>query len=294
MKIKDRLYDLVPILILSFLFRMYAAPYLVSDERELVKKFLYNDNYSNVKPFLWIYIPQDENCRQWQSFNERKSSSINTPYIEYTVSTIIKKNKDFFNVCVISDDNFSELIPNWDFDMTMFSGEKKERIRELAKQKILYYYGGLLVPSSLLCLKSLRSLYVYSDSESFKINCDKYESIYGSKKYSKQVKNYIEDIESYVNIMSSEIEFEDALNKTSDYYFMEVTNKLVGVKDKNDKIIQLNTLLGDSIIPFSDKLLGIYIPRTDIKTSIKYGWFQYESVLNISNSSIYIAKYFEI
>ena len=55
MKIKDRLYDLVPILILSFLFRMYAAPYLVSDERELVKKFLYNDNYSNVKPLITDY-----------------------------------------------------------------------------------------------------------------------------------------------------------------------------------------------------------------------------------------------
>ena len=92
MNIGNRIYDLLPILIISFLFRKFAAPYLVSDERELVKKYLYNDNYSNVKPYLWIYIPQDENSRQWQSFNERKTTRLNTPYIEHTLKTIISNN----------------------------------------------------------------------------------------------------------------------------------------------------------------------------------------------------------
>ena len=292
MNIGNRIYDLLPILIISFLFRKFAAPYLVSDERELVKKYLYNDNYSNVKPYLWIYIPQDENSRQWQSFNERKTTRLNTPYIEHTLKTIISNNKDFFNVCVISDDNLTDLIPEWQYEMNVFSGQKKERIRELAKQKILYYYGGLFVPPSLLCLKSLRSLYVYSDAKSFKINCDKYESIYGAKKYNKQVEQYMKELEEYVNDPSIEVEFNDSVNGSGDVYFMEVDNKLFGVKDEENNIITINKLLGDMKINFAENILGIYLPRREIENSIKYGWFQQETVKNIRESSIYISKYF--
>ena len=292
MNIQNRIYDLLPILIISFLFRKYAAPYLVSDERELVKKFLYNDNYSNVKPYLWIYIPQDENSRQWQTFNERKTTNLNTPYIEYTLKTIISNNQDFFNICIISDDNLISLIPEWHYEMYALSGQKKERIRELAKQKILYHYGGLFVPPSLLCLKSLRSLYVFSDENAFKIKCDKYESIYGSKKYSKPVENYIKELEEHVRDTSIEVEFNDSMNSAGDKYFMEVDNKFFGIKDKNDKLIDINTLLGDSVVNFAENILGIYLPRVEIENSIKYGWFQHESVSNIRVSSIYISKYF--
>lgn len=292
MNLGNRIYDLLPILIISFLFRKFAAPYLVSDERELVKKYLYNDNYSNVKPYLWIYIPQDENSRQWQSFNERKTTRLNTPYIEHTLKTIISNNKDFFNVCVINDDNLTDLIPEWQYEMNVFSGQKKERIRELAKQKILYYYGGLFVPPSLLCLKSLRSLYVYSDAKAFKINCDKYESIYGAKKYNKQVEQYMKELEEYVNDPSIEVEFNDSVNGSGDVYFMEVDNKLFGVKDEEDNIITINKLLGETKINFAENILGIYLPRREIENSIKYGWFQQETVKNIRESSIYISKYF--
>ena len=293
MNLKDRVYDLIPLLIIGFLFRKYAAPHLVSDERELVKKFLYNDNYSNTKPYLWIHIPQDENCRNWNTFNERKTTDINTPYIEYTIKTIVEKNKDFFNICVLTDDNLIDIIPNWSYDISMFSGEKKNRIRELAKQQILYYYGGLLVPPSLLCLKSLRSLYVYSDIKPFKIYCSKSESIYGSKKHDPYLQSYITEIKSYINNLSIEIEFNDSINRTGDNYFMDVDNKLFGVIDKNDKYISINLLLGENKIPFADNIFGIYIPRIEIQNSIKYGWFQYETILNISNSSIYISKYFK-
>tara|TARA_Y100000741_G_scaffold62485_2_gene44283 strand:- start:18297 stop:19178 length:882 start_codon:yes stop_codon:yes gene_type:complete len=292
MVLKDRLYDLVPILIIGFLFRKYAAPHLVSDERELIQNYLYNDNYSNIKPYLWVFVPQDKNNRKWSSFNDRNNDNINTPYIEYTLQTIIDKNKDFFNVCLISDNDLINLIPKWDLDINMFSGEKKNRVRELAKQKILYYYGGLFVPPSLLCLKSLRSLFVYTDINAFKIYCDKNESIYGSKKYNEQLKKHITDLEEYVNVFSMEVEFEDSINRSGDNYFINVDNKLVGVKDNADGEINLNKLLGDSNIPFADNIMGIYIPRIAIQNSIKYGWFQHESVENIKKSSIFIAKYF--
>ena len=293
MNIGKRIYELLPLLIIGFLFRKYAAPYLVSDERELVKKYLYNDNYSNVKPYLWIFIDQDENSIKWQSFNERKSSKVNTPYIEYTLKTIISNNKEFFNVCVISDDNLHELIPNWGYDMNAFSGQRKERMRELAKQNILYYYGGLFVPPSLLCLKSLRSLYVYSDENAFKIQCGNNESIYGSKKYNKQVEKYIEELKEYANDTSVEVEFNDSINQTGDKYFLSLENNLFGVKDNEDQVIELNRLLGESKINFNENILGIYLPRIEIKNSIKYGWFQSETVHNIKNSSIYISKFFK-
>ena len=104
--------------------------------------------------------------------------------------------------------------------------------------------------------------------------------------------NYIKDLEEHARDTSIEVEFNDSMNGAGDKYFMEVDNKFFGIKDKNDKLIDINTLLGDSPVNFAENILGIYLPRVEIENSIKYGWFQHESVSNIRISSIYISKYF--
>ena len=130
--------NIATIFIISYLFKQYAAPYLVSDESYLVHNFLYNDEFSSVKPYLWIFVPLDENCRVWDSFNERKNIKLNSPYVEHCIKSIIKKNKDYFNVCIITDNDINKIIPHWKFNINELTTPVKERVRRLAKLKLLY------------------------------------------------------------------------------------------------------------------------------------------------------------
>ena len=152
---------------------------------------------------------------------------------------------------------------------------KKEKIRELAKQKILYYYGGLFVPPSLLCLKSLRSLYVFSDEMAFKVHCDKYESIYGSKKYSKNVEQYITKLAYSVDDNSTELEFNDMMHDNDQQFFMEIDNQLIGKKDNNGGPIDLDVLLGESKVHFPENIL-----------KYTYHEFKYKTVSNTDGSKV--------
>tara|TARA_B100000401_G_scaffold162914_1_gene108777 strand:+ start:1284 stop:2168 length:885 start_codon:yes stop_codon:yes gene_type:complete len=293
MDLQDRLYDLIPILILGFLFRKYAAPHLVSDEREIVNKFLYNKDFSNVKPYLWIYIPMEQNSRKWVTFNERNSTNLNSPYVEYTLKTIVSQNQDFFNVCVINDDSLKELIPEWQHNIDLFDIHQKERLRELAKQKILYYYGGIVVPPSLLCLRGLRTLYVYSDVEPFKINCSHNENIYCCKKNNSTILEYSKHLQELIKDTSMELEFKNTINVTSDKYYRIIDNKYIGLVDKYNQKISLDKLLGQTTIFFEENIYGIYLPREEIVNNIKHKWFHSETVENICQGNIYIAKFFD-
>ena len=54
MKLEKYFYNIIPIIIVSLLFKQYVAPYIVDDESYLVKKFLYNENFGPDLPKLKI------------------------------------------------------------------------------------------------------------------------------------------------------------------------------------------------------------------------------------------------
>ena len=56
-------------------------------------------------------------------------------------------------------DSFNKLIPNWELNVSTVAEPSRDKVRLLAILKLLYLYGGMLVPSSFLCLRSLDSLY---------------------------------------------------------------------------------------------------------------------------------------
>ena len=289
---QDYLLKMISIIVLSVLFKQYAAPYLVSDEKYLVNKFLYNNHYSSVKPYLWLYVPLDENSRKWDTFNERKTNKLNIPYVEYCMETIILKNKDLFNICVVTDDDVGELIPEWNFRINELSEPVKKRVRSLAKLKLLYHYGGLVMPMSCLCLRSLRSLYS-EVREPFMVQCDKEEKILGSRKGEFKVLEHINNIEIYVKDMSNETEFLNLVDMSAVQNLRSLDKKMFGVENKQGDLVTVKDLLGEGEIELNDVLYVIYFPNNEILKSTKYGWFSKISNEEIGESKMYVSKYWK-
>lgn len=290
---QDYLLNTVFIIAVSVVFKQYVAPYLVPDEKYLVNKFLYNDNYSTVKPYLWIYVPLEENSREWDTFNERKTKKINIPYVEYCMKTILVKNKGLFNICVVTDNDVGELIPDWKFRINELSEPIKNRVRRLAKLKLLYHYGGLVVPMSCLCLRSLRSLYVEAKAGAFMVECDKSESVIGSRKGERSILEHMNNIELYVKDMSNETEFNDFINSSAKKSITMLDRRLFGLESKEKEDIDLKDLLGQGGLELDDSKYCVYFPYDKILQSKMYGWFAKVKVEEIKYSNMEIAKYFK-
>ena len=140
------------------------------NNREKIQKFLLNDDtLLNGKPILWIHNAYDVNSRNWSSFSSRNSNELNQPYLSLCIETIIKTCGDSFNICIIDDNSFDALIPDWSINMDKVPEPIKNHIRMLGLCKILYYYGGMKIPSSMVVTKNLRGLYNKIISNNFSI-----------------------------------------------------------------------------------------------------------------------------
>jgi hypothetical protein len=133
-----------------------------NDEYELIKKYLLNDNplYGYNKPKIWIHTKYEYNSRVWSSFGSRTSRDLNLPYIHLTIKSILNHNGDDFNIILIDDNSFSKLIPHWDKgDLNKYTEPLKTRYRNIGLYELVYYYGGMVIPNTFICLKNLKPLY---------------------------------------------------------------------------------------------------------------------------------------
>ena len=110
------------------------------------------------KPIIWIHIPYEYNSRDWSSFGSRSSLDLNLPYQNLAIESIIDHNPNF-HICLIDDTSFNNLLPGWTIDITKVGEPQNHNLRKLCLLKLLYNYGGMIVPSSFLCLQNLEVLY---------------------------------------------------------------------------------------------------------------------------------------
>ena len=128
---------------------------------ESIQNFLLDDVTlaKSKKPILWIHVPYEYNSRNWLSFGSRSSFNLNQPYLYLSVKSIINQCDKSFTICLIDDNSFQRLIPDWNINMTTISDPILGNMRTLGLMKLLYKYGGLLCPISFVCMKDLIGLY---------------------------------------------------------------------------------------------------------------------------------------
>ena len=310
------IYPLTITLILSLIYNKYKS----SEEEDehmrnykLVKQYLLNDSSlaQSKKPIIWIHMVYEINARWWPSFSSRNTDNLNQPYQYLTLKSIIDKCGNDFNVCLIDDDTFPNILPGWNVNLSLIADPIKHKIRELALAKILYTYGGFLVPSSFLCFQNLAPLYYnYTDGGKMvvgemvtrttiadKINFFPNTKFMGCQRGCTTMANYINYLE--INT-STDFTAESQFNGDySRWCFEKITQgelnmipaDLLGTKDVDGKPVTLDLLMKNNFINLTDRVQGLYIPADEIIKRSAYQWFARLSAKQALNSDTTIGKY---
>jgi hypothetical protein len=295
-------------------------PFTNNDEYTLIKKYLLNESplYGFNKPKLWIHSKYEVNSRQWQSFQSRSTTDLNQPYLHLTIRTIINHCSKDFNICLIDDNSFARLIPSWDIDLASVAEPLKSHYREIGMLQLLYYYGGMIVPNSFLCMRNLKPLYDQNiKSYSGKIvpfACEKVNngvvdnknpqifvpSMYfmGAKKNDETVLQLVEYLKSR-NMnphFTQEVDFNGDTSKwihtaVNNGQITRVDGRDVGIKTTEGKPILLENLMEEDYLALDTGTYGIYIPADEILKRTKYQWFAMVPSEEVFNTNAIIAKY---
>ena len=288
------------------------------EDYEMIKNYLLNESplYGYNRPKLWIHSKYELNARKWKDFHSRNSTDLNQSYLHLTIKTIINHCGEDFNICLIDDDSFSKLLPNWDIELSTIAEPMKGYYRGLGIAQLIYVYGGITIPNSFVCTKNLKPLYDSYISDNKPFVCEMINRTTDLSK-SNPALQYIPAIDimgapkndpvmleliEYLKILyqnghiSNEINFKGVINnKCRDLISNEKMNKVggevIGVKNNQGKQILIDDLCEESFLNLHTNAVGIYIPSDEVLSRVKYAWLANINTEELLNSNIIIAKY---
>ena len=288
------------------------------DEYEIIRKYLLNDSplYGHNRPKIWIHSKYEINARKWKDFYSRNTTDLNQPYIHLTIKTIIDHCGDDFNVCLIDDESFSKLIPSWDIDLQNVAEPMQSHFRDLGLMQLIYYYGGMVVPNSFVCMKNLKSFYNEGISGNRPFICEainRTTNVAHQKQkllfipdlyFAGAVKNdpIILELVEYLKKINKNPHFQAETDFTGEIsqWCLEAIQKqkltlvggeMVGVKTNDRKTIILENLMEEEYLDLSPNAVGIFIPGDEILKRPKFQWFAVLPAEQILKSKIIISKY---
>jgi hypothetical protein len=307
---------------LAFLFNRYTEKqkkeHKMDNQYSAIQKYLLNENTTVKdlekmdKPIMWIHIVNEYNSRMWESFGSRSSFHLNQPYMYLTVKSILAKCDESFHICLIDDNSFAMLLPNWRINTSILSNPILDNMRQLALAKILHTYGGFLVPPSFLCMKNLIDLYDRGTQNGNRMFvCETVDRnvtstthgmypnthFMGAPKHNHMMAELIEKIQHTIsNDNTAQSVFLGDLNRfvaeqVARKKIYLVDGKLIGTKTIEDEPILIDDLLSNNYIKLYNNADGIYIPADEILNRRNYEWFARLSPAQVLESKMIISKY---
>lgn len=304
------------LIVLGFLYKRYEDKLMReegSHTYESIQKYLLDDSTlgKSKKPILWIHVPYEYNSRNWLSFGSRSSLDLNQPYLYLTVRSILKQCEDSFTICIIDDNSFKRLIPDWNINMTSISDPILSNMRMLGLMKLLHIYGGMLCPISFVCLKNLNELYTKGtrgekmfvcetiDRNSSSVNYDYYPNFTfcGAPKECETVRelcNFIQRNSSHD--YTAETKFLGLYDKWCKQRIENgkinmIEGVEIGTKTIDEKPIVLDDLMSNHYLDLYKGTYGILIPADEILNRRKYEWFARLSQKQVMESDTIIGNY---
>jgi hypothetical protein len=300
---------------IGILYDKYREKYDPEPEKvefDLIKRYLLNKDGENDKPIMWVFTDNELNARDWKTFGSRNSKDLNQPYIHMCIETIIKWNGDSFNICLINYESFDKLLNDWTIDIAELPEPIKKRVVELGLFRILYKYGGVLMPNSMIMLKNFKPVHdeylgvngcyvgefvcrnITSEMEKSFPDC----KLIGCLKNNvnmKSICNYMEKVISTDN--TNETDFFGNLNRfifklINKYAVNKVPGNLLGTKNSEGEIVIIDDLLENSNIKMDKSSFGIYLPSNEILKRNKYMWFARSNKIQILSSNTNVGKFF--
>ena len=304
------------LIILGFLYKRFEDKRIREEnigDYKAIQKYLLDGVAlgKSKKPILWIHIPYEYNSRKWLNFGSRSSYELNQPYLYLTVKSIIKRCDNSFTICIIDDNTFNKLIPNWDIDMSKISDPILSNMRQLGMMKLLYIYGGLICPLSFVCIKDLVRLYTKGTNGDKMFLCettnrnitstdfDYYANLAfcGAPKECEMVLNMCDFIQRTMSTDYTDAsvflgDFNRWANKRIESNKINMINGVeIGTKTIDDTPVLLEHLMSNNYLNISSNAYGILIPSAEILKRIKYEWFARLSEKQVMNNDTIIGNY---
>lgn len=309
---------IIIVLVLGFLYHRFIEKHnslYSTDNYNSIKQYLLKDDNAlskSKKPILWIHIPYEYNARNWASFGSRSSEELNQPYLNLTVRSIIKNCEDSFHICLFDDTTFEKILPNWTIRLDTVGDPIRQYFRQLAIAKLIYTYGGMVVPISFLCFRDLTDMYNKGIRNNCMFVCDNYDAnitsttnlfypdanFMGAPKHNETLLNFIEFMQRTISAdYTAQIEFLGEFNRWCNKRIEQhkiniISGTDIGTKTINNEPVLVETLLGDDYINFYKNMYGIWIPANVILKRRHYEWFARLSAQQIFQSKFILAKYF--
>lgn len=294
-------------------YKRYIMKDKETNDYQLVRKYLLNDSSlaQSKRPIIWIHLNYEQNSRKWINFGSRNTDELNQPYLHLTIKSIIDKCGNDFNICLIDDDTFKNILPGWNIDLHLVSEPIRNKLRQLALARTLHSFGGMVLPGSFICFENLNNLYNYGisnnkmfvgefmDRNSTSVNNLFYPTtkLMGCTKNNKLMSEYIEYLQNLISLdYTSESDFlgsneEWCNNKIITNEINIIKADMLGVKDRENKPISIERLIGNSFIDLYDNIYGVYIPEDELLKRKQFQWFARLSIKQVLESDTNIGKY---
>jgi hypothetical protein len=278
-------------------------------ENEMIRQYLLNESplYGMNRPKLWIHTSYEKNARQWKDFYSRNSTDLNQPYIHLVIKSIINHCGGDFNICLIDDESFARLLPDWKVDLLTIPNPLRSAYREFGMMRLLHLYGGVTAPNSFVCLKTLLPLYSEcSDgypcvSEEINRTSNTHAKFVPSMKIMCARKGcpVIKELIEYLDNRTSHTSEPEFLGLTQKWLNDKITagtvglidGKKTGVKTARGKPILLEDLMSEDFLDIDKDAYGIYIPADDVLKRTKYQWLAQLSSAEVMKTNAVIIKY---
>ena len=202
-------------------------------------------------------------------------------------------------------------MPDWTIDVPLIADPIKSKVRELALAKLLYKFGGFLVPPSFICFQSLLPLYkYYTDAgqmfvgEMLNKTTTSSQMLYfpnttfmGCFKECGTMLEYINYVQS---VISQDFVDESTIVGAYGRWCYEKSVKgavgvipadKLGIKDADGSAITIDRLIQNTFLHLAGDVLGLYIPAEDILKRTAYNWFARLSAKQVLQSDTTIGKY---
>lgn len=270
------------------------------------------------KPILWVYLQNDsQNCsaindRFWTNFGSRNTSNFNQPYQIYTIQSILNHCSNDFNICLIDDTAFNILLPEWTIELPHVAQPMKHHMQLLALTSLIHNYGGMCIPSSFVCFKSLKPLYEQSIQEGklvvgqlqntisnenlqtmtiaspiFMAACSNNSTLQEFYNYLLYLnKNDLTRTQDFLGLSSEWLETKIKSNE-----IISICGCKLGIQRQDKTLIYPEDLLSSCYIEFDKDAYGIYIPWEQFINRTNLQWFVKLTPEEVLTSNTILAKH---
>jgi len=282
------------------------------DENKFNKRNLIKEGYNNRT--LWLYYDQsDVNSRYWADFGARSSRVLSTPYLNLCYQSIAMKNGKTYNIKVLSGlSDVAILLGGWNHlpkPLQNPIANVGEAELNYIRAKVLNKFGGLWVNPSTIFLKPMSDYSEYKKVVFFGTDKDEtYADFNGtptpgthimySPTPNHPVFEYLEKValariekQEGGRQFRSDIKWDlrEVMNSNKD---IEYLPECEFFRKENGRRIQLEDLLGTSLVPVSPKACFIPLPNKELEERRNFEWFLRMSEEQILDSELYISMLF--